>query len=85
MSISLFFAVICTFVLNFPFGYLREDVKKFSFLWFVYIHVPVPFVILFRHLFDLGYELYTYPFMVGAFFIGQFAGKKYKRYKNTTK
>jgi hypothetical protein len=45
-----------------------------SWQWFLAIHLPVPFVILFRYLFGLGFELYTYPAMVLAFFLGQWFG-----------
>jgi hypothetical protein len=76
MEIHLLLAALSTFVLNIPFGYIRQGFKKFSVMWFVCIHAPIPFVILFRHLFGLGFQLYTYPIMVSAFFLGQFAGKK---------
>ena len=29
-------------VLNLPFGYLRMNTRKLSFMWFVYIHLPIP-------------------------------------------
>lgn len=76
MELNLLLAALSTFLLNLPFGYIRQGYKKFSVMWFVCIHVPIPFVIFFRHLFGLGFELYTYPIMVSAFFLGQFVGKK---------
>ncbi|PKQ65859.1 hypothetical protein BZG02_02315 [Labilibaculum filiforme] len=76
MELNLLFAALSTFVLNVPFGYIRQGFKKFSVMWFVSIHAPIPFVILFRHLFGLGFQLYTYPIMVSAFFLGQFIGKR---------
>lgn len=38
--------VICvlTFGLNMIFGYFRGKQKKFSFKWFLYIHLSIPFV-----------------------------------------
>jgi hypothetical protein len=71
-------AALATFILNLPFGYIRQGYRKFSLKWFIAIHAPVPFVVAFRHLFDLGFALYTYPVMVEAFFLGQLAGKKYR-------
>jgi len=62
-------------LLNIPFGYWRANVRKFSFQWVLAVHVPVPFVIALRFLFDIGFALYTYPVLVGAFFIGQLLGK----------
>lgn len=73
---NLILAALATYVLNVPFGYVRQGYKKFSVMWFIAIHAPIPFVVLFRHLFGLGFELYTYPIMVSAFFLGQFTGKK---------
>lgn len=85
MELNLLFAALATFFLNIPFGYVRQGYMKFTFKWFLAIHAPIPFVILFRHLFGLGFQLYTYPIMVSAFFLGQFAGKKIRRFYNTKK
>lgn len=71
---NLFLISLVVFLLNIPFGYWRTNVKKFSFQWFLAVHIPVPFVIALRFIGHLGFQLYTYPAMVGAFFLGQFAG-----------
>ncbi|MDQ2179857.1 hypothetical protein [Marinifilum sp. D714] len=76
MELNLILAAVATYILNLPFGYVRQGFKKFSVMWFIAIHAPIPFVVLFRHMFGLGFELYTYPIMVSAFFLGQFTGKK---------
>ncbi len=75
MIYNLIFAAIATFILNLPFGYFRAGYKKFSLKWFAAIHLPIPFIVLFRYLFELGFELYTYPIMIAAFFTGQLTGK----------
>jgi hypothetical protein len=62
------------FVLNLPFGYWRANVRKFSRPWFLSVHLPVPLVITLRVLSGLGWQLITFPIMVGAFFFGQVAG-----------
>lgn len=85
MEFNLLCAALATFFLNIPFGYVRQGFRKLSFKWFVAIHAPIPFVILFRHLFGLGFQLYTYPIMVSAFFLGQFAGKKIRMYIDSKK
>ncbi len=86
MYINLAIVTMLTFVLNLPFGYWRSKVKKLSFLWFLYIHLPIPFIVLMRFVFHLGFQWWTYPFLIAAFFLGQLAGKKmglmYKRVKN---
>lgn len=68
-----------TFVLGVPFGYLRGGVKKLSFWWFVYIHLPIPVIILFRKY--LGIPIYysvlvTLPIYFSAHFLGLRLRKK---------
>ncbi|KOH43422.1 hypothetical protein NC99_37630 [Sunxiuqinia dokdonensis] len=46
-------------------------------MWWVYIHIPVPMVILLRIYSDIGFAFYTYPILVGAFFAGQLVGRVY--------
>ena len=72
---NLLFVTIFVLILNLPFGYWRANVKKYSFQWVLAVHIPVPFVIAARIFSNIGFELYTYPILVGAFFLGQFAGK----------
>lgn len=74
--VRILFVALLIFIVNIPFGALRSKVKKFSFLWFLYIHLPVPLVILFRMKFDIGFAFYTYPILLGAFFLGQLFGRK---------
>ncbi|MBI1931928.1 MAG: hypothetical protein HYS24_05265 [Ignavibacteriales bacterium] len=75
MKITL--VAIAVLLLNLPFGYWRSKVKKFSFQWFLAIHIPVPFVILLRIYSNIGFELYTYPVLIGSFFLGQFIGARF--------
>ena len=77
---------LIVFLFNIPFGYWRTNVKKFSLQWVLAIHIPVPFVILLRIYGDIGFELYTYPIIVGVFFLGQYGGKRIFQYlKNKNK
>jgi len=71
----LFIISFSIFISNIPFGYWRNNVKKFSLQWFLSIHIPVPFIILARIFTHLGFEWYTYFFTVSSFFIGQMMGK----------
>jgi hypothetical protein len=71
---KLFSVALLVFALNVPFGYWRANVPKLSRPWFFAIHLPVPFVIAIRMLSGLGWQLITFPVMIGAFFGGQFAG-----------
>jgi hypothetical protein len=71
---NIWIVAIIVFVFNLPFGYWRGSVKKFSVAWILSIHAPVPFVIALRILSGLGWQLMTFPVMIGAFFGGQFLG-----------
>jgi hypothetical protein len=73
---KLLLAIIFVFVLNTPFGYWRANVKKFSLQWIFAIHIPVPFIIAFRIFAELGWEFYTFPILISAFFLGQYIGGK---------
>jgi len=61
-------------ILNFPFGYWRSRVKKFSISWILAIHIPVAIIIAARFLFGMPYVLAILPFNFGAFFLGQYLG-----------
>lgn len=76
-----FITCVATFIVNLPFGYFRGSFRKLSFWWFVMIHLPVPLVILIRkwHGLDLSWGLA--PFLLGSFFLGQFAGRKIYSWK----
>ena len=71
---NLFIISILVFTLNLPFGYWRINVKKFSLQWFLAIHLPIPFIILFRFFSGAGFELFSFPFTITAFFLGQLVG-----------
>jgi len=72
---NLVIIALTIFVFNIPFGYWRANVKKFSLQWALSIHLPIPVVILLRIYGGIGFALYTYPILVGAFFGGQYLGK----------
>ncbi len=64
--------LLLTIAINLPFGYVRKRTKRFSFRWFAYIHIPIPFIFLARVLSHL--DLRYIPFFVVAAVIGQFWG-----------
>ncbi|RKZ66187.1 MAG: hypothetical protein DRQ44_07075 [Gammaproteobacteria bacterium] len=61
-------------VVNIPFGYWRARVDRFSWRWFLAIHIPVLIVIALRLVSHLGFAWYTYVVFVTAFFFGQKIG-----------
>lgn len=82
---NLIIAIILVFIINIPAGYWRGGLRKFSLWWFVSIHLPIPFVVLIRLGFDIGFALYSYPIFIFAFFSGQFLGKYIYKYKTKKK
>lgn len=58
--------------LNIPFGYLRVKAKKFTFMWFLYIHLPIPFIFLLRTFAGLG--IGYVPIIAFGAILGQFIG-----------
>lgn len=71
---SVWVVAIAVVVVNVPFGYWRSGVRKFSLAWFVAVHAPVPVVAGLRILSGLGWQLATFPILVGAYFAGQYLG-----------
>ncbi len=65
---------VLVFIINLPFGYFRRKSERFSKEWFIFVHTPIPFVIILRIVSGLGFQLYTFPIMITAFFLGQFFG-----------
>lgn len=59
-------------LLNLPFGYLRAGTRKMSVLWFLYIHIPIPFLFMLRHLLGLG--PWAIPFSLTTAVAGQLCG-----------
>jgi hypothetical protein len=62
------------FFLNLPFGFWRARVRTFSWQWILAVHLPVPLIIALRIYSGLGWRFITFPVLIGAFFLGQFAG-----------
>jgi len=81
----LFLACVATFIINLPFGYFRGGFKKLSFMWFLMIHLPVPFVVVIRRFEHLHLTWGLAPFLIGSFFLGQFAGRKIYALKHNKK
>ena len=65
---------IATCILNIPFGMLRSRQRPYTFLWFLYIHLPVPFIFMVRHFANISY--FYIPLFMFAAMIGQYIGCK---------
>jgi hypothetical protein len=67
---------LAVFLLNLPFGYWRAGQRKFSWKWILAIHAPVPGVVALRLVSGLGFQLISFPILIGAFFLGQLCGSR---------
>lgn len=63
-----------TLLLNVPFGYLRSRTERFSFRWFLFIHLTIPFVFVARLFSHLDYRYI--PLFLLAAVAGQVMGGK---------
>ena len=67
--------IICalfSILINLPFGYFRNREKRYSFKWFLYIHLPIPLIIVARLLAQL--DMRYIPIFVLAAILGQIFG-----------
>lgn len=62
---------------NLPLGYLREGADKYSFRWFLYIHLSIPFIIALRFTYGFGWRVI--PLTIGCAVIGQLVGGRLRR------
>ncbi|MCX7794318.1 MAG: hypothetical protein N2257_07960 [Thermodesulfovibrionales bacterium] len=62
------------FILNLPSGFLRGGAKRFSPRWFIFIHLPIPFIALAR-IFSHIEVLYIPLFLLSSI-LGQIIGNK---------
>lgn len=72
IAVAAILVACAALVLNLPFGYLRMNTKKFSVMWFIYIHLPIPFIFVLRNMAGLGYVFI--PLMVAGAVAGQLIG-----------
>lgn len=80
MMTSLALVTIAALVLNLPFGYLRGKTRKFSLMWFLYIHLPIPAIIVLRQYAGLG-STFVPVIAMGAILGQLIGGRLYSRVK----
>lgn len=64
--------IFLAFIISIPCGYLRENYAKFSFMWFLLIHIPIPFIVLLR--IEAGISWHLIPLTLGGSIAGQVVG-----------
>ena len=63
---------VLTMLINLPFGYFRKKERKYSFKWFLYIHLPIPLIFVMRVMSHIDFRYI--PLFVLAALIGQIFG-----------
>ncbi len=71
---------ILSYTLNIPLGYLRAPLRKFSTLWFVYVHAAIPIIVAFRILSKVSIKFA--PIFIFFAILGQITGSKVYFWKN---
>lgn len=59
-------------ILNLPFGYYRKGTRKFSWQWFLAIHLPVPLIFVMRIASGAGWTII--PLLIACALAGQLMG-----------
>lgn len=77
-SINVLILCLLYVLINLPFGYLRAGVPKGTFRWFLYIHLPIPFLVMLRlWVFKVSWRMI--PLLVFCFALGQWLGGRLRR------
>lgn len=72
LAIVLTLIIAAAFTLNLPFGYFRANTRKFSLMWFLYIHLPIPLIFILRTTAGLSWK--AIPVIAAGAVFGQIIG-----------
>jgi hypothetical protein len=72
VSLSVADLVYLAFIMNVPCGYLRENYKKFSPMWWILIHISIPVIVALRIF--AGISWHAIPLTLGGSVAGQVVG-----------
>lgn len=64
--------VFLVFIVSVPCGYIRQNYAKYSFMWFLLIHIPIPFIVLMR--IEAGLDWHMIPLTLAGSVVGQIVG-----------
>lgn len=70
--ISIVGLVVLAFVISIPCGYARQNFPKYSIMWWVLIHLPIPIIVLLR--IKAGLNWHYIPLTLGSSVAGQIIG-----------
>ncbi len=68
---------VVVFLVNIPFGYIRENCPKFSLKWLFWIHASIPLIVYLR--ITLGTSTFFIPASIFLAVIGQLIGGRWRR------
>jgi hypothetical protein len=71
-AISIVGLVVLALVVSVPCGYIRQNYPKYSFMWFLLIHLPIPFIVLLR--IKAGLSWHYIPLTLAGSVAGQVIG-----------
>lgn len=82
--IPVFGLVVLALIISIPCGYIRQNYAKYSFMWFLLIHLPIPFIVLLR--IRAGFSWHIIPLTLAGSVAGQlFGGIISRRRKHNAK
>lgn len=64
--------VLLAFIVSVPCGYIRQNYAKYSLMWFLLIHLPIPLIVLMR--IEAGLDWHMVPLTLGGSVVGQIVG-----------
>lgn len=70
--ISIVGLVLLTLIISIPCGYARQNYAKFSLMWWVLIHLPIPVIVILR--IKAGLNWHFIPLTLGSSVAGQIIG-----------
>lgn len=80
MTTKLLLVLLFALIVNLPFGYWRQGLRKFSIPWWLAIHLPIPFIIAFRIWMKVPLPWYgTVPLVIGSAVVGQAIGGRFRK------
>lgn len=75
--IKILLVLAFAFVVNLPFGWWRQGLRKFSIPWWLAIHLPIPLVIVLRISLKIPYA--TVPLVIASAVGGQLVGGRFRQ------
>lgn len=71
-TISIVGLVVLALIISIPCGYVRQNIPKYSIMWWVLIHLPIPLIVLLR--IKAGLNWHFIPLTLGSSVAGQIIG-----------